>query len=34
MGTAGSVELQARASREDLGGVLARQMLWQASARR
>jgi HEAT repeat protein len=34
MGHAGVVELQARASRPDLGGLLARQMLWQASAQR
>jgi len=34
MGQAGLVELQARASRQDLGGLLARQMLWQASAHR
>jgi HEAT repeat protein len=34
MGHAGSVELQARASREDLGGLLARQMLWQPGAQR
>ena len=33
MGPAGSVELQARASRQDLGGLLARQMLWQAGRR-
>jgi HEAT repeat protein len=29
MGSAGAAELQARASRPDLGGLLARQMLWQ-----
>ena len=34
MGHDGFVELQARASRSDLGGLLARQMLWQASAHR
>ena len=34
MGPAGAVELQARASRPDIGGLLARQMLWQASAYR
>ena len=34
MGDAGLVELQAHASRQDLGGLLARQMLWQASAQR
>jgi len=34
MGPAGSVELQARASGPDIGGLLARQMLWQASAHR
>ena len=34
MGPAGSVELQVRASRPDIGGLLARQMLWQASANR
>ena len=33
MGPAGSVELQARASRSDIGGLLARQMLWQPGAR-
>ena len=33
MGHAGFVELQARASRPDLAGLLARQMLWQPSAR-
>jgi HEAT repeat protein len=32
MGDAGFIELQARASRQGLGGLLARQMLWQASA--
>jgi HEAT repeat protein len=34
MGPAGSAELQARASRSDIGGLLARQMLWQPGARR
>ena len=34
MGPAGSVELQARASRQDLAGLLARQMLWQPDAQR
>ena len=34
MGQAGAVELQARASRQDFGGLLARQMLWQESAHR
>jgi HEAT repeat protein len=34
MGDAGLVELQARASSPDLGGLLARQMLWQAGAQR
>jgi len=34
MGPAGSVELQARASRPDIGGLLARQMLWQPGAQR
>ncbi len=34
MGHAGLVELQARASRQDLSGLLARQMLWQAGAHR
>ena len=34
MGDAGVVELQAHASRPDLGGLLARQMLWQPSAQR
>jgi HEAT repeat protein len=34
MGHAGFVELQARASRQGLGGLLARQMLWQVSAHR
>jgi HEAT repeat protein len=34
MGPAGAVELQARASGQDLGGLLARQMLWQAGAHR
>jgi hypothetical protein len=32
MGAAGLIELQARASHQNLGGQLARQMLWQASA--
>ena len=32
MGPAGSVELQARASRPDIGGLLARQMLWKPGA--
>ena len=32
MGPAGSVELQARASRQDMSGLLARQMLWQPGA--
>jgi HEAT repeat protein len=32
MGPAGSVELQARASGSDIGGLLARQMLWQPGA--
>jgi HEAT repeat protein len=34
MGPAGDVELQARASRQDLGGLLARQMLWQPGVQR
>jgi HEAT repeat protein len=34
MGHAGVAELQARASRPDMTGLLARQMLWQASAHR
>jgi HEAT repeat protein len=34
MGHPGLVELQARASRPDISGMLARQMLWQASAHR
>ena len=34
MGPAGSVELQARTSRQDIGGLLARQMLWQPGAER
>jgi len=34
MGHAGFVELQAHSSSQDLGGVLARQMLWQAGAHR
>jgi HEAT repeat protein len=34
MGEAGLVELQARASGQGLGGLLARQMLWQAGAHR
>jgi HEAT repeat protein len=33
MGPAGAAELQARASRPDLGGLLARQMLWHSGAR-
>ena len=33
MGDAGFVELQARAARSDLVGLLARQMLWQREAR-
>jgi hypothetical protein len=33
MGHAGVVELRARASRPDLAGLLARQMLWQPGAR-
>ena len=33
MGRAGLLELQARASRPDLGGALARQMLWQPRPR-
>jgi HEAT repeat protein len=33
MGQAGVVELQAHASRPDLAGLLARQMLWQTGAR-
>ena len=32
MGPAGAAQLQARASRQDIGGLLARQMLWQAGA--
>ena len=32
MGPAGSVELQARASGSDIGGLLARQMLWPPGA--
>ena len=32
MGPAGSAELQARVSRQDIGGLLARQMLWQPGA--
>jgi HEAT repeat protein len=34
MGPAGSVELRARSTRQDLGGLLARQMLWYAGANR
>jgi HEAT repeat protein len=34
MGPAGLVELQAHASHPDIGGLLARQMLWQASTQR
>jgi HEAT repeat protein len=34
MGAAGAAELQAHASRQDIGGLLARQMLWQAGAHR
>ena len=34
MGPAGATELQAWASRPDLGGLLARQMLWQPDAER
>jgi HEAT repeat protein len=34
MGQAGEVELQAHASRPDLGGLLARQMLWQSGVKR
>jgi HEAT repeat protein len=34
MGPAGASELQAWASRQDLGGLLARQMLWQPDAPR
>ena len=34
MGQAGVVELQARAPRQDLAGLLARQMLWQAGPHR
>jgi HEAT repeat protein len=34
MGPAGTFELQARASRLDIGGLLARQMLWRAGAER
>jgi len=34
MGPAGSAELQARVSRQDIGGLLARQMLWQPGAQR
>ena len=34
MGPAGAVELQARASRPDIGGLLARQMLWQGGGQR
>jgi hypothetical protein len=34
MGPAGSAELQARVSRHDIGGLLARQMLWQPDAQR
>jgi HEAT repeat protein len=34
MGPAGAAELQARASKPDLGGLLARQMLWQIDAGR
>ena len=34
MGPAGVLELQAHASSPNLGGLLARQMLWQASAER
>ena len=34
MGPAGSAELQARVSREDIGGLLARQMLWPPGAQR
>ncbi len=34
MGPVGSAELQARVSRQDIGGLLARQMLWQPDAQR
>lgn len=34
MGPAGLLQLQARAPRQDLGGLLARQMLWHAGATR
>ena len=34
MGPAGAAELKARASRPDIGGLLARQMLWQPGAQR
>ena len=34
MGPAGAAELEARASRPDIGGLLARQMLWQPGAQR
>jgi len=34
MGPAGAAELQARASRPDIAGLLARQMLWQPGAQR
>jgi HEAT repeat protein len=34
MGQAGLVELEARASRQDIAGLLARQMLWQPGAQR
>ena len=34
MGPAGSVELQARASGPDIGGLLARQMLWRPGTQR
>jgi HEAT repeat protein len=33
MGPAGHAELQAQAPRQDLAGALARQMLWETSAR-
>ena len=34
MGPSGAVELEARASRPDIGGLLARQMLWQSGGQR
>jgi hypothetical protein len=34
MGPDGSAELQARSSRPDIGGLLARQMLWRPGTQR